>query len=966
MAVQRFRPRLLRPRARWRSGADPAYDRLVRLWLPIPPSGGSPTRRTLRALLAPDAGLTRWEGRDEERADLVRWCTDAGGEPVRVLAGASGVGKSRLAVELVRALPEEWAAGVARPGTAAQIVPVAAACRRSVLIVVDDADTEPAADIAALVDHAAGAPDRIRVLVVVRDAATVDAGECTTLRADAADDDRRRSFAAAVRGFSGLPADAALPPWADAERSPVGEDGEPIGITQTRAALAVLADDPDRAAAMRNACLDRLTEEVLAHEKQRWAAAASDPRWSLDDIAPEAQEDALLALLLHRPHRVEDAVDTLRTLGRFQDEPEDHVRDIAAWARHLYPGQVGGWWLDPRPDLLRSALLTVAPDRHRPQLVAALDRDPGVVLCLARAAAAHPRVVAVLRDLLAEVGLDAVVEAAVGAGPPGLILRAPLVEAVAACASSAIDLERLLPNVEAQAWSPVRVALRRAAVRHRRAAVDDPADNPAIGLAADAADGLADACADGADGRAALARALTDLGGTLRELGNHADALVPLREAVRICRGLGAEPELSAALIDLSASLRELGAHDEALATTREAVRRYRDLIAVDPDRYSGDLARALTDFGTDLRTACAPDEALTASREAVRRSRDLAAAGPARHVPDLAAALTGLGADLRYAGAHDEALAASREAVRLYRDVAANNADPHLPELARALTDLGVDLRTACAPDEALTAVREAVERLKELAAADPRHLPDLASARTVLGASLRETGEYRAGLAASYDAVRLCRELAAADPRRHTADLAHALTQLGISLWGAGPSEDGLTPGCEAVQIFRELAVDDPDRYTPDLARALTHLGFSLRGRAAHAEALIVTSEAVQWGRDLAVADPVRHIPDLTRALISLGAGLRALDRRPEAVAHEGEAVAWWWYLTEQRPGEFDDRYREAQRRFFHTFSPYDHDPNDLLTAELIARSRVLGYLDDQRSAEAPEDPFQAAAAG
>ena len=62
------------------------------------------------------------------------------------------------------------------------------------------------------------------------------------------------------------------------------------------------------------------------------------------------------------------------------------------------------------------------------------------------------------------------------------------------------------------------------------------------------------------------------------------------------------------------------------------------------------------------------------------------------------------------------------------------------------------------------------------------------------------------------------------------------------------------------------------------------------------------------------------------------------------------DARAVAWWWHLTERRPGEFDDRYREAQRRFFHTFSPYDHDPNDLLTAELIARSRVLARIKDE----------------
>jgi tetratricopeptide (TPR) repeat protein len=228
------------------------------------------------------------------------------------------------------------------------------------------------------------------------------------------------------------------------------------------------------------------------------------------------------------------------------------------------------------------------------------------------------------------------------------------------------------------------------------------------------------------------------------------------------------------------------------------------------------------------------------------------------------------------------------------------------------------------------------------------------------VLGAALRESGDYQAGIAACRDAVRLYRELAAADPDRHTPDLARALTQLGI---GLRASDEGLAVAWEAVQLARQLAAADPDRHAPDLARALAEIGTSLRGLGAQAEALIVTSEAVQLGRDLAAYNPARHVADLARALIGLSAGLRALGRRPEALAHEGEAVAWWWHLTQHRPGEFDEVYREAQRRHFHTFSPYDHDPDDLLTAESIARSRVLAYLAGVQAEAAPEDELRTA---
>jgi hypothetical protein len=114
-------------RARQRTGSDLAHDELARLWSPlpvsVPPSDVLPLPRTLPALLTAEAGLTR----RGERTELVEWCTDPAALPVRVLAGVGGAGKSRLAVDLARALPKGWTAGVARPGRAARIVQAATA-----------------------------------------------------------------------------------------------------------------------------------------------------------------------------------------------------------------------------------------------------------------------------------------------------------------------------------------------------------------------------------------------------------------------------------------------------------------------------------------------------------------------------------------------------------------------------------------------------------------------------------------------------------------------------------------------------------------------------------------------------------------------------------------------------------------------------------------------------------------------
>lgn len=63
-------------------------------------------------LLSPLHSPVPFHDRDEELAELRRWCTTATDtHPVMLLAGESGVGKSRLALELARSLGTEWTAG---------------------------------------------------------------------------------------------------------------------------------------------------------------------------------------------------------------------------------------------------------------------------------------------------------------------------------------------------------------------------------------------------------------------------------------------------------------------------------------------------------------------------------------------------------------------------------------------------------------------------------------------------------------------------------------------------------------------------------------------------------------------------------------------------------------------------------------------------------------------------------------
>jgi hypothetical protein len=80
-----------------------------------------------------------------------------------------------LAIEAAAQLPPEWAVGFAVRNRVGQLVAAVVACKEPTLVIVDDADTVP--DVGELLDSVQRheAEPRIRVLLVVRDAAAFTA-----------------------------------------------------------------------------------------------------------------------------------------------------------------------------------------------------------------------------------------------------------------------------------------------------------------------------------------------------------------------------------------------------------------------------------------------------------------------------------------------------------------------------------------------------------------------------------------------------------------------------------------------------------------------------------------------------------------------------------------------------------------------------------------------------------------------
>ena len=115
-------------------------------------------------LLDPRRALVRFLGRDDELADLLAWCEDESAVPLRLVTGAGGTGKTRLAIELANRLAgHDWKTTWIGESEGTYLP------RERALLVVDNADT--CAGLKQMLTALAGSQaEGVRVLLLARSA----------------------------------------------------------------------------------------------------------------------------------------------------------------------------------------------------------------------------------------------------------------------------------------------------------------------------------------------------------------------------------------------------------------------------------------------------------------------------------------------------------------------------------------------------------------------------------------------------------------------------------------------------------------------------------------------------------------------------------------------------------------------------------------------------------------------------
>lgn len=350
-----------------------------------------------------------------------------------------------------------------------------------------------------------------------------------------------------------------------------------------------------------------------------------------------------------------------------------------------------------------------------------------------------------------------------------------------------------------------------------------------------------------------LAVALSHLG----DPGSRAEALTCARETLLVSRELAqthstadrSKPDdnlanLAAALDNMALYLSHLGdaaSRAEAVAFARQALLIRHELVGavtVYLSQYLSNVNRAnlatslnnLAIYLREQRDATSRSEAMTCAGQALLIRRELAESDPAEYLPDLAVSLNS--SAIRLAEQGDaasviEALACARQAAMISSQLAEAEPAAYLPSLAVSLNTLAnrlSEVSGTASHTEALNCARQSVMIYRTLAEAEPAaYLPGLSISLKNVVARLseqRDVGWRTEALDCARQAVMISRQLAAIQPAAYLPDLATSLNTLAERLSeesGAASRTEMLACRRETRLIYHELHSDKWDSSEP-----------------------------------------------------------------------------------------------------------------------------------------------------
>ena len=308
---------------------------------------------------------------------------------------------------------------------------------------------------------------------------------------------------------------------------------------------------------------------------------------------------------------------------------------------------------------------------------------------------------------------------------------------------------------------------------------------------------------------------------------------------------LGDAGRLAASLNNLANRLSTVGRNDSALEAAREAVHLYFAAVGHDSATYVARLLRGMNTLATCLAKTGQGDEAAEQMRQAVQLCRHVEPQEGLR--PVLAMLLSNYANRLWENDHAAEAFAMSAESIQLYRELSAENPRDFKHLLANSLANLALSANEAGNGQLALEAGREAVETYRQLSASAPDgYLSALADTLVNLSLYTVSVGRTEEAITLGEEAEGHYRRLIDNGAKGIDAGLARCLSNVSNHLARAGRLVAAEKKGAEAVRICRSSAQDESEVGRGHLCHVLRNQSVILAALGRGAKARAMSDEA------------------------------------------------------------------------------------------------------------------------